>query len=116
MEFYAQKSSFSDQYYMNISIYPSDKKDYLCYHCYHARITRQARDLFDWQLLSEEDLRDILSGAVQNTLLPIIHASLDKLGQNPDIWKHCVCKRTACEKCWVAQNLWEANEATASQL
>lgn len=108
LEFHAQKSAYSDQYYFNISIAPTDAKGSSV--CYHTRIIENKSNIFDWQLLSAVSMQSLLSNAVQTLILPLLDAPLAELGQQPWLWKHCICKRVICQDCWVAHNRWELKE------
>ena len=106
-EFYAQKSRFSDEYYFNVNVY---HRDIEFPRCYSTRIVTNREDLYDWQLMTDEELYCLLNGAIQNILTPIISTPLAELGKQKYIWRGCTCPRTKCDTCWVQKNLWEAKE------
>ena len=49
LQFDAQKSQWSDQYYFNISLYNA-KIQYP--QCYGIRLTTNGKDIYNWQLMS----------------------------------------------------------------
>lgn len=108
VEFNAQKSSFSDQYYFNISIAPVARKG--PFGCYYTRIDAPGTNIFDWQLMPTDEMQTLLVNAIQKLILPILNTPLTELGQKSWLWKQCSCKLDSCENCWVAHNLWEAKE------
>lgn len=108
VEFDAQKSGFSDQYYFNISIAPVVRKGTLG--CFYTRIVSNGTDIFDWQLIPAEQMRMLLTNSIETYIVPILNTPLAELGQMPWIWRRCACKLDACERCWVTHNLWEAKE------
>lgn len=108
VEFNAQKSAFSDQYYFNISIAPVVRRG--AFGCYYTRIVSNETDIFDWQLMPTDEMQTLLANSIQNLILPILNTPLPELGQKSWIWKQCSCKLDFCENCWVTHNLWEAKE------
>lgn len=110
LEFYAQKSAFSDQYYFNISMMPIASQGITA--CYHTRVATTETGLIDWQLMPAEEIQALLDDAVQQEISPLLSTPLSELGQSPKVWTKCTCKRDFCESCWVAHNLWEAKELT----
>jgi len=108
LEFEAQKSQWSDEYYFNVSIY---RKDSQCGPCYGTRLSTNEKGIYDWQLMTDEELNCLLDGALHGTLLPIINTPISDLGNKKEIWQGCICSRSKCNVCWVQKNLWEANEA-----
>ena len=104
LEFDAQKSQWSDQYYFNISVYhPAVKYP----GCYSTRLCQNDSYIFNWQLLSEEEFCALMNTAMETILLPILNTPLSALGERPEIWECCHCKRDKCETCWVQKNYWE---------
>ncbi len=106
LEFHAQKSAFSDEYYFNIRCAPGGNAAYPG--CFSTRLTAGGRDLFDWQLPERDALLNILEKGIEQKLLPFLTMSLEELGRESWVWEGCACKRTCCERCWVAKNLWES--------
>lgn len=97
LEFHAQKSDFSDQYYFNISIRCTEVPSRPA--CYYKRVLDNSEALFDWQLISTEKMQQILSCAVDSMILPILSTNWDGL-----IWEgyfdpNCHCRRTLCKSC-----------------
>lgn len=113
VEFYAQKSAFSDQYYFNISIDPVVGKG--PFGCYYTRIVSNETDIFDWQLMPADEMQTLLANSIQNLIHPILNTPLPELGKKSWIWKQCSCKLDSCENCWVTHNLWEAKEMEECQ-
>lgn len=108
LEFEAQKSQWSDEYYFNVSVY---HKDVQFPQCYGTRLNTNRKGIYNWQLMTDEELNCLLNGAIQSILIPIINTPLAELGNKNEIWQGCTCPRNKCHACWVQKNLWEANEA-----
>lgn len=108
LEFHAQKSAYSDEYYFNIRTYPTGASPYPG--CFQTRITAGNRELFDWQLLDRQALMAALENGIRQRLLPFLTDPLTELGQREWVWQSCACQRTCCKPCWVRNNLWEYNE------
>ena len=107
LEFEAQKSQWSDEYYFNVCVY---HKDVQFPQCYGTRLNTNGKDIYNWQLMTDEELNCLLEEAIQNILIPIINTPLAELGTRKEIWQGCTCQRNKCNTCWVQKNLWEANE------
>ena len=122
LEFWADKSTYSDLYYFEVSVYsvlPSGR-------CYDHRADTKGTDIFDWkivsesdkrfdwQLQSEEDLREVITRIYEQELKPFMKNDLAEMGKRPRVWGACSCPRTICENCWVEKNLWEAKDADLS--
>ena len=105
VSFDAQKSIYSDQYYFNLLIGPPGT---VFGGCYNSRIAPQGMSPMDWQLHGEA-FTQFLEGTVAPALERIIHTPLRELGNCPNIWAQCYCKRQSCGDCWVKKNHWEAN-------
>ena len=101
LEFEAQKSQWSDEYYFNVSVY---NKGIPFPSCYYSRLNVHGKSIYNWQLLTDEEVNGLLDEAIQNTLTPIIHTPLAELGEKQEIWKGCFCSRTTCNPCWVRKN------------
>ena len=109
LEFEAQKSRWSDEYYFNVSVY---HKDVQFPQCYGTRLNTNGKGIYNWQLMTDEELNCLLEEAIQNILIPIINTPLAELGTRKEIWQGCTCQRNKCNTCWVQKNLWEAKETT----
>jgi len=103
LEFYAQKSQWSDLYYFDITIY---RKEMVYPTCFSTRLKTRG----NWQLMTDEEFNCLLNDAVENVLMPIIKIPFIELGGRMSIWQGCTCKRDKCNTCWVQKNLWEAND------
>lgn len=108
LEFQAQKSAYSDQYYFNITCKPAGKR--LPFGCYQSRVTAGGTDIFDWQLLDRQALLSTLEKAMAQKLLPFLTGVPEILGREKWVWEGCCCRRICCESCWVEKNLWESQE------
>ena len=108
LEFEAQKSQWTDEYYFNVSVY---HKDIQFPQCYGTRLNTNGKGIYNWQLMTDEELNCLLNEAIQSILIPIINTPLAELGCQKEIWQGCTCPRNKCNACWVQKNLWEANEA-----
>ncbi len=106
LEFHAQKSAFSDEYYFNVRCAPGGNAAYPG--CFHTRLTADGSELFDWQLPERDTLLTVLERGIEQKLLPFLTLPLAQLGRESWVWESCTCKRTCCENCWVAKNLWES--------
>ncbi|MBQ7378422.1 MAG: DUF4304 domain-containing protein [Clostridia bacterium] len=113
LEFEAQKSRWSDEYYFNVSVY---HKEVQFPQCYATRLNTNGKGIYNWQLMTDGELDCLLNGAIQSVLTPIINTPLAELGCQTDIWQGCTCQRNKCEACWVQKNLWEANQAESSNV
>lgn len=107
LEFEAQKSQYSDEYYFNVRVYHKDVQ-FPC--CYYTRLNTNQKGVYDWQLMTEGELNALLDEAALGILAPIIKTPLATLGGKSEIWQCCSCPRNKCNVCWVQKNLWEANE------
>ena len=106
LEFDAQKSQWSDRFYFNISVYhPAVKYP----QCYSTRLRTDGSDIYNWQLLSDEEFSALMNTAMETIILPILNTPLSVLGERAEIWECCHCKRDKCENCWMKKNYWEAN-------
>lgn len=106
LEFHAQKSGFSDEYYFNIRCAPAGRAAYPG--CFHTRLASGGGELFDWQLSERTVLLNILEKGIEQKLLPFLTVPPADLGRESWVWESCTCKRTCCENCWVAKNIWES--------
>lgn len=102
--FNAQKSAYSDQYYFNLQIKPMAGPDSI--RCYDTRVVMYGRDLYNWQLMSQKQIQNLLDYTLEQKILPIIHMPLEDLGKKDYICKSCLCDRKICVHCWVQHNLW----------
>ncbi len=64
--------------------------------CYSMRVISGQTDLFDWQVIPDEKMDQIISGCVQDRILPIFHTELEELGKQDWICKRCACSRMKC--------------------
>jgi len=108
LEFHAQKSGFSDEYYFNIRVFPTGQSPYPG--CFQTRVTAGGSELFDWQLLDRQALLATLENGIRERLLPFLREPPEEMGKRKWVWQCCACRRTCCEHCWVAKNLWEYTE------
>lgn len=103
LTFEAQKSAYSDQYYFNVSInlpnviYPA---------CFHRRVDMFERTLYNWQLLSNEQVENLVKFTMENYITPILKTPLPDLGKTEFVCSSCTCQRNKCKNCWVDHNLW----------
>ena len=109
LEFEAQKSSYSDVYYFNISLYPVGQPYPACF---SARLTTDGEQTHNWQILTDERFQDIMKRAIETYIRPILQTPLSELGKDSRVWAGCLCQRDRCEACWVEKNLWEAKGET----
>ena len=109
LEFEAQKSAYSDVYYFNISLYPVGQPYPACF---STRLTTDGEQTHNWQILTEEQFREIMVRAIETYLRPILQTPLSELGKESRIWTGCLCQRDRCDACWVEKNLWEAKGET----
>ncbi|MBO5510493.1 MAG: DUF4304 domain-containing protein [Clostridia bacterium] len=109
LEFEAQKSAYSDIYYFNISLYPVGQPYPACF---STRLTTDGEQTHNWQILTDEQFREIMAKAIETYLRPILQTPRSELGKDSRIWTGCLCQRDRCEACWVEKNLWEAKEET----
>lgn len=63
LEFNAQKSQWSDEYYFNISIYRLKMIDS---QCYASRVSIDKKALYDWQLITDKELNRLLDFAYES--------------------------------------------------
>ena len=106
--FNAQKSSFSDEYYFNVSIGKNGTDKYG--DCYETRLAPQGMYPMDWQALSYEEFEFFLNNTVIPALEEIISTPLTELGKKQSYWLGCSCDRKECHCCWMQKNIWEAKE------
>ena len=106
LEFYAQKSAFSDEYYFNVSVGKIGDPTYGS--CFYTRVTPKGMRITDWQLIPEADWEAFLDSVIENTLKPLMATPFEELGRQERLWENCNCARTKCAQCWVEKNLWEA--------
>ena len=105
LEFEAQKSAYSDVYYFNISLYPVGQPYPACF---STRLTTDGEQTHNWQILTDEQFREIMVRAIETYIRPILQTPLSELGKESRTWAGCLCQRDRCEGCWVEKNLWEA--------
>lgn len=73
LEFYAQKSQWSDVYYFNISLYSNSNNI-----CYQTRFVKNQKAIFDWQLLDDEEFNGLMDEILKTHLLPKINSKSGK--------------------------------------
>lgn len=103
----AQKSAYSDCYYMNLSLKPKD--DIFYGDCYYDRI-RYPEGIVDWQLMPAEDFIALLEQTIENVIEPVLNTPFEQLGKERWLQENCICQRTKCSECWVEKNIWELKD------
>lgn len=101
LEFYAQKSQWSDEYYFNIFI--SKNNGYLL-GCYHTRVNTNNKGIYNWQVITEDNFTELMNSIINNYLLPIINTPIRELGKKTEISIGCACDRKKCSSCWIEKN------------
>ena len=99
----AQKSAYSDQYYFNISVHPITVP-YLG--CFNTRVVMFDSDIYNWQLMSDEQIDNLINFTMEHYITPILKMPLIELGKTDFICERCACTRNKCHACWVQRNLW----------
>ncbi len=69
LTFEAQKSAYSDQYYFNVILSPTI--DFYKYQSYE-RVVMYDRDLYNWQLMSDCQINDLINYTLNNYINPLI--------------------------------------------
>lgn len=108
LQWHAQKSDFSDQYYFNLRIRKKGTQQHLS--CFYTRLYPGGLCPLDWQAMPPEVFQHFLDSVVRPVLAQLLHTPLQKLGKQPDLWEGCHCQRDACLSCWVERNFWQAQE------
>jgi len=67
LSFEAQKSAFSDQYYFNVSIHAVS--DFYARQSYE-RVVMFGRDIYNWQLMTEEQIENLIQYAIKTNIEP----------------------------------------------
>ena len=67
LTFYAQKSSFSDQYYFNVTVH--NASDLYEIHSYE-RVVMYGSAIYNWQLMTEEQIDNLIQHALKNNIEP----------------------------------------------
>ena len=70
LTFDAQKSAFSDQYYFNITIH--NVSNIYATHSYE-RVVMYGSDIYNWQLMTEEQIENLIQYALKNYIEPKLH-------------------------------------------
>lgn len=121
LQFWADKSSYSDLYYFEVSIY-SLVASPVGFGCYFERIDTRGTEIFDWknyaqpqhqfdwQLQSTDDLLEIVHRTYEEKLRPFIENDLLEMGKQRFVWKGCMCDRKRCAECWVEKNYRESRD------
>ena len=103
LAFYLQKSSYADEYYFNVCIQPIGCTSHM--RCYYTRL---GSGTFDWQSLTPAETETFLDKTILPPLHKLLATPFPVLGNNPAIWKGCICDHSLCPACWVRKNVWEA--------
>lgn len=101
LEFYAQKSQWSDEYYFNIFI---SKDNGYPLGCYQTRVNTNNKGIYNWQVITEDNFTELMNSIINNYLLPIINTPISELGKKTEIYIGCACDRKKCSGCWVEKN------------
>ena len=109
LEFEAQKSQWSDEYYLNVSVY---HKDVQFPQCYIARVNTNEKNLYNWQIMTDEEINCLLNEAVQSILMPIIKTPITDLGKNKDMQGY-ICPGNKCDICWLQKTSLSYEEIKA---
>ncbi len=96
LEFNAQKSQFSDEYYFNIRLYHVDL-EYTT--CYDTRLSVFDKGIFDWQILKDEEINEILDVLINKYLLLIMNTPLNQLSKVNNSYFKLNCKKKLCKDC-----------------
>lgn len=104
-EVYAQKSAYSDQYYVNLSLDPAESQGTF-QECFWTRVLFND-NILDWQLTPGEEIDRTLDEMVDQIVRPVLELDLAELGRQTFIQKNCHCGRRVCNDCWVEKNYWE---------
>lgn len=67
LTFHAQKSAFSDQYYFNVTVHNASNF-YTVYS--HERVVIYGSDIFNWQLMTEEQIDNLVQFTLKNYIEP----------------------------------------------
>ena len=102
--FDAQKSAFSDEYYFNVSIKLLNE---VSVGCFYTRVVMHEQGIYNWQLMSDEQIKNLVNYTLDNYLTPILNTPLQDLGKNEYICDGCYCKRDKCASCWLEHNHWQ---------
>lgn len=101
----AQKSSYSDEYYVNLYIAPSEGIAYP--DCFSTRVMLGSDYLCDWQLTPAEEIERGLDRMMDEIVRPVLELELVELGRQAFIQLNCHCRHKRCKSCWVEKNYWE---------
>ena len=67
LTFDAQKSAFSDQYYFNVTVHSASNQ--YAIHSYE-RVVMYGSDIYNWQLMTEEQIDNLIQYALKNNIEP----------------------------------------------
>ena len=67
LTFDAQKSTFSDQYYFNVTVH--NTSNLYAIHSYE-RVVMYGSDIYNWQLMTEEQIDNLIQHALKNNIEP----------------------------------------------
>jgi hypothetical protein len=70
LTFDAQKSAFSDQYYFNVTVH--DVSNLYVTHSYE-RVVMYGRDIYNWQLMTAEQIDNLIQYTLKNYIEPKIN-------------------------------------------
>ena len=101
LEFYAQKSQWSDEYYFNIFI---SKNNGYPLGCYHTRVNTNNKGIYNWQIITDDKFAELMNSIINDYLLPIINTPINELGKKREIFSGCACSRKKCNNCWIEKN------------
>lgn len=101
LKFELQKSQWSDQYYFNINI---NKLDENISTCFTTRIISNGTSIYNWQLMSDYELNELMSIVINDFIMPIVNTPLKELGKQKEFHIGCFCNRKKCENCWIEKN------------
>ena len=109
LEFWIDRSSYSDLYYLQVDVYPKQKKGLRCYSSRLYSVELKSAngcfvDKFDLRLQKDYVLYKMIDQYFLKQLMPVFSSPLSELGENSMIWSGCNCLRTHCDYCWVQKN------------
>ena len=70
LTFDAQKSSFSDQYYFNITVHEASNL-YTTYS--YERVVMYGSGIYNWQLMTQDQIENLIQYAIKNYIEPILN-------------------------------------------
>lgn len=108
-----QKSAFSDTYYFNICVSHGLVSHPVCYvkRLDDKGIYMPKQNTINWQLLSEEEVSELMDYATRSMIQPILQYARSPLEYEKEIRAGCTCDRHKCEVCKIEETLWKLHEA-----